>query len=166
MNDPLSVHILSSSGAGKSYLQDAVLSLCPEEDLIKLTSLTGQALFYKGEDSLRHKCLCIEEIAGAEGARYAVRNLISAKKLTIEATIKNPLSGKMETQTNTVYGPTAVFETTTRPDTVSPTLCSAMYSSMLVGISCFMLSLIWRLAVSTASTWACTTWPTCSASDG
>ena len=121
MGDPLAVHILSSSGAGKSYLQDAVLSLCPEEDLIKLTSLTDQALFYKGEDSLRHKCLAVEEVAGAEGARYAVRNLISAKKLTIEATIKNPLTGKMETQVNTVYGPTAVFETTTQPDTDAET---------------------------------------------
>ena len=121
MDDPLAAHILSSSGAGKSYLQDAVLSLCPEEDLIKLTALTDQALFYKGPDSLRHKCLCVEEVAGAEGARYAVRNLISAKKLTIEATIKNPLTGKMETQTNTVYGPTAVFETTTRPDTDAET---------------------------------------------
>jgi DNA primase len=121
MDDPLAVHILSSSGAGKSYLQDAVLSLCPEEDLIKLTALTDQALFYKGEDSLRHKCLAVEEVAGAEGARYAVRNLISAKKLTIEATIKNPLTGKMETQVNTVYGPTAVFETTTQPGTDAET---------------------------------------------
>jgi DNA primase catalytic core len=121
MDDPLAVHILSSSGAGKSYLQDAVLSLCPEEDLIKLTALTDQALFYKGEDSLRHKCLAVEEVAGAEGARYAVRNLISAKKLTIEATIKNPVSGKMETQANTVHGPTAVFETTTQPSTDAET---------------------------------------------
>jgi DNA primase catalytic core len=121
MSDPLAAHTLASSGAGKSYLQDTVLSLCPEEDLIKLTALTDQALFYKGEDSLRHKCLAVEEVAGAEGARYAVRNLISAKKLTIEATIKNPLTGKMETQTNTVYGPTAVFETTTQPDTDAET---------------------------------------------
>jgi len=59
MDDPLAIQILSSSGAGKSHLQDAVLSLCPAEDLIKLTSLSGQALFYKGEDSLRHKCLAI-----------------------------------------------------------------------------------------------------------
>jgi DNA primase catalytic core len=117
LDDPLAVQILSSSGAGKSHLQDAVLSLCPEEDLIKLTALTSQALFYKGEDALRHKCLAVEEVAGAEGARYAVRNLISAKKLTIEATIKNPLTGRMETQVNTVHGPTAVFETTTQPDT-------------------------------------------------
>jgi len=121
MGDPLAVHILSSSGSGKSYLQDGVLALCPEEDLIKLTALTDQALFYKGEDSLRHKCLAVEEVAGAEGARYAVRNLISAKKLTIEATIKNPLTGKMETQTNTVHGPTAVFETTTQPETDAET---------------------------------------------
>jgi DNA primase len=117
MDDPLAVQILSSSGAGKSHLQDAVLSLCPEEDLIKLTSLTGQALFYKGEDSLRHKCLAIAEVAGAEGARYALRNLISDKKLVIESTIKNALSGRLETQVNTVHGPTAVFETTTNPDT-------------------------------------------------
>ncbi|MGH7994907.1 MAG: hypothetical protein ACREFX_00990 [Opitutaceae bacterium] len=46
-----------------------------------------------------------------------MRNLISAKKLAIETTIKNPLTGKMETQVNTVYGPTAVFETTTDPKT-------------------------------------------------
>jgi DNA primase catalytic core len=117
MADPLSVHVVSGSGAGKSHLQDAVLTLCPEEDLIKLTSLSSQALFYKGEDSLRHKCLAVEEVAGASGARYAVRNLISAKKLTIETTVKNPLTGKMETQVNAVYGPTAVFETTTDPKT-------------------------------------------------
>lgn len=121
MDDPLAVQILSSSGAGKSHLQDAVLSLCPEEDLIKLTSLTGQALFYKGEDSLRHKCLAIAEVAGAEGARYALRNLISDRKLVIESTIKNALTGRLETQLNTVYGPTAVFETTTNPDTDAET---------------------------------------------
>jgi hypothetical protein len=121
MDDPLAIQILSSSGAGKSHLQDAVLSLCPPEDLIKLTSLSGQALFYKGEDSLKHKCLAISEVSGAEGARYALRNLISDKKLINEATIKNPITGRMETQINIVYGPTAVFETTTQPNTDAET---------------------------------------------
>ncbi len=121
MDDPLAIQILSSSGAGKSHLQDAVLSLCPREDLIKLTSLSGQALFYKGEDSLRHKCLAIAEVAGAEGARYALRNLISEKKLVIESTIKNALTGRLETQLNIVHGPTAVFETTTDPETDAET---------------------------------------------
>ncbi|MGH7994908.1 MAG: toprim domain-containing protein [Opitutaceae bacterium] len=48
MADPLAAHVVSGSGAGKSHLQDAVLTLCPDEDLIKLTSLSSQALFYKG----------------------------------------------------------------------------------------------------------------------
>jgi DNA primase catalytic core len=121
MDDPLAVLILSSSGAGKSHLQDAVLSLCPDEDLIKLTSLTGQALFYKGEDSLRHKCLAIAEVAGSEDASYALRNLISEKKLTKETTVTNGLTGRLETQANTVYGPTSVFGTTTQPDTDAET---------------------------------------------
>ena len=115
LDDPLALLILSGSGAGKSHLQDTILSLCPEEELIKLTSLSGQALFYKGEDSLKNKVLAVEEVAGAEGAYYAIRNLISAKKLTIETTVKNALTGQLTTQVNTVHGPTAVFQTTTNP---------------------------------------------------
>jgi DNA primase catalytic core len=121
MPDPLALLTLSGSGAGKSLLQDTILCLCPDEDLIKLTSLTDRALFYKGEDSLRHKVLAVEELAGAAGADYAIRNLISAKKLVIESTIKNPLTGKLETQVNTVNGPTAVFQTTTNPRTDAET---------------------------------------------
>jgi DNA primase catalytic core len=116
LEDPLALLILSGSGAGKSLLQDTLLQLCPDEDLVKLTSLTDRALFYKGENALRHKVLALEEAAGAEGAVYAIRNLISAKKLVIESTIKNPLTGQLTTQVNTVNGPTAVFQTTTRPD--------------------------------------------------
>jgi DNA primase catalytic core len=121
MPDPLALLTLSGSGAGKSLLQDTILCLCPDEDLIKLTSLTDRALFYKGEDSLKNKVLAVEELAGAMGADYAIRNLISAKKLVIESTIKNPLTGKLETQVNTVNGPTAVFQTTTNPRTDAET---------------------------------------------
>ena len=121
MPDPLALLTLSGSGAGKSLLQDTILCLCPDEDLIKLTSLPDRALFYKGEDSLKNKVLAVEELAGALGADYAIRNLISAKKLVIESTIKNPLTGKLETQVNTVNGPTAVFQTTTNPRTDAET---------------------------------------------
>jgi len=116
MDDPLSLLILSGSGAGKSLLQDTLLRLCPEEDLIKLTSLTGEALFYMGQDALKHKVLALEEHAGAQEADYAIRNLISAKRLVKEATIKDPLTGKLTTMRNVVDGPCAVFKTTTRPD--------------------------------------------------
>ena len=114
--DPLSVMILSSSGAGKSALQDATLLLCPPEDVIKLTSLSGKALFYKGRRSLKHKILALEEDAGAEEAAYAVRNLISAKELVIETTTKDLGSGRLTTVAHRVEGPTAVFVTTTNPE--------------------------------------------------
>lgn len=116
MADPLSILVLSSSGAGKTTLQDATLGFCPPEDLVKLTSLTGKALFYKGRTSLKHKVLAVEEGAGAEDASYAIRNLVSAKELVIEATVKDFSTGRMTTMENRVEGPTAVFITTTDPD--------------------------------------------------
>jgi hypothetical protein len=117
MEEPLSVLVLSSSGAGKTALQDMALAFCPPEDLVKLTSLTGKALFYKEQLSLRHKALALEEGAGAVEATYAIRNLITARALVIESAIKDKGSGKITTMTNRVEGPTAVFLTTTDPDT-------------------------------------------------
>ena len=116
-DDPLSVLVLSSSGAGKTALQDTALTFVPPEDLVKLTSLSGKALFYKEQASLKHKVLSLEEGAGAEEATYAIRNLISAGELVIESAIKDALSGKITTMTNRVEGPTSVFITTTNPNT-------------------------------------------------
>ena len=113
---PLAVLILSSSGAGKTALQDAVCSFCPEEDLQKLTSLTGKALFYKDRLSLKHKVLALEEGEGAQEASYAIRNLISAGELVSESTIKDLSTGRLTTMENKVEGPTAVFLTTTNPE--------------------------------------------------
>ena len=121
VDEPLSVLILSSSGAGKTALQDATLAFCPPEDVIKLTSLSGKALFYKDEFSLKHKILALEEGDGAEDASYAIRNLISSGVLVIEATIKDILTGRMTTMENRVEGPTVVFLTTTDPNTDSET---------------------------------------------
>jgi len=116
MLEPLAMMILSGSGAGKSALQDTVLSLCPEEDLVKVTSLTERALFYKDEQSLKHKVLALEEVAGGEDASYAIRSLISSGVLIIESTVKDPATGRMTTMQNKVYGPTSFLMTTTRPD--------------------------------------------------
>jgi DNA primase len=115
-DEPISVLVLSSSGAGKSALQDATLRLCPPEDVVKLTSLTGRALFYKGAGSLKHKILALEEEAGVRQASYAIRNLISAGELIIETTVKDLGSGRLTTMQNRVEGPTTVLITTTNPD--------------------------------------------------
>jgi len=113
LDDPLSVLIQSRSAAGKSTLQDAILSLVPEEDYVKYTRITDQALFYKDEDSLVHKILAIEEEMGMGGAAYSIRNIQSSKKITVAATGKDPGTGKMKTEEYTVNGPVAVMITTT-----------------------------------------------------
>ncbi|MFO7899035.1 MAG: DNA primase [Planctomycetota bacterium] len=116
MSEPLCVLILSSSGAGKTALQDSVCGFVPPEDLVKLTSLSGKALFYKDRMSLKHKVLALEEGAGAEDASYAIRNLISAGELVVEAAMKDPASGRITTMTNRVEGPTDILMTTTNPE--------------------------------------------------
>lgn len=113
LDEPLSILIQSRSAAGKSTLQDAVLSLVPEEDFVKYTRITDQALFYKAEDSLVNKIIAIEEEEGMGGAAYSIRNIQSSKKITVAATGKDATTGKMRTEEYTVKGPVAVMITTT-----------------------------------------------------
>jgi len=113
LDEPLSIMVQSRSAAGKSTLQDAVLSLIPEEDYIKYTRITGQALFYKEEDSLIHKLIAIEEEHGARDASYSIRNIQSSKYLSIAATGKDPATGKLRTEEYKVKGPVSLMITTT-----------------------------------------------------
>lgn len=113
LDDPLSLLIQSRSAAGKSTLQHAVLSLAPDEDQVHYTRLTTQALFYQGEMQLAHKVMAIEEAEGLGSAAYSLRALQSAKKLTVATTSKDPVTGKMKTESYRVQGPVAVLLTTT-----------------------------------------------------
>lgn len=110
---PLAVVVQSSSAAGKSTLMDAVLAFIPEEERVKYSAMTGQSLYYMGEDSLKHKILAIVEEAGAEKASYALKLLQSEGELTIASTAKDPQTGRLTTQTYRVEGPAMIFLTTT-----------------------------------------------------
>jgi DNA primase catalytic core len=113
LDDPLAVLLMSRSAAGKSSLQDAILSFVPEEDKVKYTAITGQSLFYLEENALVHKVLAIAEGEGAERASYAIKTMQSDKHLTIASTGKDPATGKMRTQEYQVKGPIAIMLTTT-----------------------------------------------------
>jgi len=110
---PLAVLVISRSASGKTALQDAILSFTPPEDYEKYTRMTDQALFYKGEDSLKHKLLAIEEEKGANGCAYSLRNLQSSGGLSIATTTKDSITGKLKTDVYKVQGPTAIMITTT-----------------------------------------------------
>lgn len=116
LEEPVSILIQSRSAAGKSTLQDAILQFVPKEEYEKYTRLTGQALFYKDETGLCHKLLAIEEEAGAKDASYSIRNLQSAKMLSIATTGKDPATGKLRTSEYQVKGPVALMLTTTSVD--------------------------------------------------
>ena len=66
LDQPLAIIIQSSSSAGKTSLMDNILSSVPPEDQVKYSAMTGQSLFYVGEQDLKHKVLAIVEEEGAE----------------------------------------------------------------------------------------------------
>jgi DNA primase len=116
LDRPLAVMIQSTSAAGKSALQEAVLALVPEEERVSFSAMTGQSLFYMGETDLQHKVLAVAEEEGAERAAYALKLLQSEGELRIASTGKEGQTGRLVTHTYTVRGPVAIFLTTTTID--------------------------------------------------
>ncbi len=114
--EPLCALVIARSGAGKSALQDAVCGFVPPEDLVRVTRLTGQALFYKDPDSLKQKLLSIAEEEGAQAAVYSLRTLASDQHLSIAATRTDPQTGKLHTEHYEVHGPVSIIITTTSPE--------------------------------------------------
>ena len=117
MARPISVMTISSSGTGKSALQEVICALCPAEDSIKNSNLSPKALFHREKDSLRHKLYALEEVAGVGAAAYALRVLISSGELITEVATKDPTSGRLVSMRNHVKGPVSVSITTTSPNT-------------------------------------------------
>jgi DNA primase catalytic core len=116
LSEPLAVLIVARSGAGKSALQDALCAFVPPEEAVRVTRLTGQALFYKDPYSLQQKVLAIAEDEGAAQAVYSLRTLASDQRLSIAATRTDPQSGKLHTEHYEVYGPVVIVLTTTSPE--------------------------------------------------
>jgi DNA primase len=113
LDRPLAIIAQSTSAAGKSALQEAVLSMVPEEERVSFSAMTGQSLFYMGESDLRHRVLSIAEEEGAKRAAYALKLLHSEGELRIASTGKEGQTGRLITHTYTVRGPVAIFLTTT-----------------------------------------------------
>lgn len=116
LSHPLAVLIQSTSAAGKSTLMDTLLSLVPEEDRVQYSAMTGQSLFYLGEQDLKHKILAIAEEEGVRQAAYALKVLQSQGELTIASTGKDPATGMLVTQAYRVEGPVMLALTTTAID--------------------------------------------------
>jgi DNA primase catalytic core len=113
LDDPLSAIVLSQSGAGKSGLTEVIERLCPPEDVVLLTRLTPQSLYYTEPGFLDRKLVIVEERHGSIEADYSIRVLQSRKKLIAAAPVKDPQTGNLRTKVFTVEARAAFIEATT-----------------------------------------------------
>jgi hypothetical protein len=113
LQNPLHLMFLGSSGSGKTYLQEKVSELIPDEDKIEITQVTENAFYYFRQDELKHKLLLIEDLDGAESSLYPLRELQSKRRISKTVTLKDT-KGNLKTVTLTVEGPVSVSGCTTR----------------------------------------------------
>ncbi|MEM6643570.1 MAG: hypothetical protein AAF616_11375 [Bacteroidota bacterium] len=112
-DNPLHIISLGSSGIGKTHLQEKVSALIPEEDKLEITTLSGNAFYYFGQQELRNKLILIEDLDGADQVLYPLREIKSKKRITKTVVIKNT-KGETRTITLKVEGPVCVAGCTTK----------------------------------------------------
>lgn len=110
--NPLHIISLGKSGTGKSYLQEKVSQLIPEEDKKEITALSANSFYYQGKDELKHKLILLEDLTGAENSMYPIRELQSKKYIIKEVSHKNQ-KGDTVTITKKVEGPCCIAACTT-----------------------------------------------------
>lgn len=110
---PLHIISLAASGTGKSYLQESVAALIPDEDKIEITVLSENAFYYFGQRELKHKLLLIEDLDGAQNVLYPLRELQSKKRISKTIAHKDK-SGNTQTTNLVVEGPVSVAGCTTK----------------------------------------------------
>lgn len=111
--NPLHIISLGSSGIGKTHLQEKVASLIPDEDKLEITTLSGNAFYYFGQQELRNRLILIEDLDGADQVLYPLREIKSKKRITKTVVVKNT-KGETRTITLKVEGPVCVAGCTTK----------------------------------------------------
>jgi DNA-binding MarR family transcriptional regulator len=112
-DQPLHIISLGGSGTGKTYLQEKISELVPEQDKLEITILSENAFYYFDRKELKNKLVLIEDLDGASDVLYPLRELQSKKKISKTIPIKDN-KGNMKTITLKVEGPICLAGTTTR----------------------------------------------------
>jgi DNA primase len=110
---PLHIISLGASGTGKTYLQEKVSELIPEQEKLEITILSENAFYYFDRKELKHKLVLIEDMDGAQDVLYPLRELQSKKKISKTIPIKDS-KGNLKTITLHVEGPICLAGTTTK----------------------------------------------------
>jgi DNA primase len=110
---PLHIVSLGSSGTGKTYLQERVSELIPEQDKLEITILSENAFYYFDRKELKHKLVLIEDMDGAQDVLYPLRELQTKRHISKTVPLKDS-KGNLRTITLHVEGPICLAGTTTR----------------------------------------------------
>ena len=112
-NNPLHCISLGSSGVGKTHLQSSISALMPEEDIIEVTNLSANALYYFARTELSHRIIVIEDLDGAASVLYVIRELAS-KKTIKKRVVHKDKNGNTKTIELIVEGPVCIAGATTQ----------------------------------------------------
>lgn len=104
LEKPLPCIIYGSSAGGKSLLMEMTAKLMPKEDVLYLSELSKQALYYMTTERIRHKLVIVDERKGSEEADYALRTLLSRGELRKAVPVKDS-NGQMQTIIRELKGP-------------------------------------------------------------
>ena len=110
---PLHIISLGGSGTGKTYLQEKISELIPEQEKKEITILSENAFYYFEKTELKHKVVLIEDMDGAEQVLYPLRELQSKRKISKTVPVKDS-KGNLKTITLNVEGPICLAGTTTK----------------------------------------------------
>ena len=108
---PIQPAILAESSSGKNFLADKVLSLLPQEMVIRRSAISAKAL-YRTSESLVGRVLYLQEHKGSEDADFTFRVIQSDNKLVYEATEQGP-DGGFRTVVHEKEGPLVILQTST-----------------------------------------------------
>ena len=119
LNEPMSVLLGGNSSGGKSYLLDSILALFPDDERINLTRMTPKSLSHFSKYEISHQILCVDELSGIDpDALSQVRSMLSRGFISLAYTSIDRLTGRMETLQKEVYGPVAIFTSTTQEESI------------------------------------------------
>lgn len=109
-DNPTHELIQGESGVGKTHLALGILDVFPEEDVIKLSRITGTWTDYAGGD-LKHKILLLQQLGGLSSASDTIHILMSEKGLSL-GTVRR-IGGEWVSEKIDAEGPISLIVTTT-----------------------------------------------------